>query len=200
MSSAVHKSPLITVMGKANCLQGVPGSLTVLANSQDVPEHLRASQGIPGHPRAAPQITCSLGISQSIPGQHYQLPHSLGICQRITGLSEHARDPQDSQRFPGFPGIKTFFPDVRRWYCVTNGEEVGAIEGWDETKVLTCGYPKNCQHKCSNRQAAVQCFLDHARSKLHTVMPNSGRVVNIPGVVNMEQLRQWVRAQNELRR
>ncbi|TEB18677.1 hypothetical protein FA13DRAFT_1719672 [Coprinellus micaceus] len=89
---------------------------------------------------------------------------------------------------------------VRRWYCVTNGEEVGAIEGWDETKALTCGYPKNCQHKCSNRQAAVQCFLDHARSKLHTVTPNSGRVVNIPGVVNMEQLRQWVRAQNGLRR
>jgi hypothetical protein len=70
----------------------------------------------------------------------------------------------------------------------------------DETKALTCGYPKNCQHKCSNRQAAVQCFLDHARSKLHTVTPNSGRVVNIPGVVNMEQLRQWVRAQNGLRR
>ncbi|TEB21782.1 hypothetical protein FA13DRAFT_1716605 [Coprinellus micaceus] len=108
MSSAVHKSPLITVMGKANCLQGVPGSLTVLANSQDVPEHLRASQGIPGHPRASQSST----TDYMFPGNQPEHPRAaLPIATFSGNLPAHHRDPQDSQRFPGFPGIKTFFPD-----------------------------------------------------------------------------------------
>ncbi|TEB10194.1 hypothetical protein FA13DRAFT_1798660 [Coprinellus micaceus] len=86
---------------------------------------------------------------------------------------------------------------ANRWYCVTNGEQVGAILGWDDTKASTHKYPNGCQHRSIDHEKAIEEFLKFARGKLHEIRPVSGRVVGIPGMQTMDDLAQWVRQANQ---
>ncbi|KAJ3519771.1 hypothetical protein NMY22_g13048 [Coprinellus aureogranulatus] len=79
-----------------------------------------------------------------------------------------------------------------KWYCVTSGSEVGAIRGWHHTKAVTHGLRMNSQNSCDSEEHAVRQFVSFALRRIDQVVSHSGKVWNIPGIDNIDQLREWV--------
>ncbi|TEB21555.1 hypothetical protein FA13DRAFT_1716728 [Coprinellus micaceus] len=86
-------------------------------------------------------------------------------------------------------------PTDIRWYAVTCGERIGAVQGWNRAESLVCNVSGGRQTPAKGKEDARKRFFDAVLDPMVKVRSVTGEVVGIPGITAITSLVSWAEAE-----